>query len=171
MKRAAVRIAVVVLALTLLLLALVITVPGQRSLFVGIYELVLGAVALAVLVRAFRPLEPQAWQRSAFERSPERGEPAETIPELERIDRLVVLGSANSFDLHYRLRPLLRELARERLHASHGVDLDRQPERARPLLGEELWEIVRPERELKRRSQRGLPAASLEPLVRRLETL
>jgi hypothetical protein len=171
MKRAAIRVVGAVFFASALLLALVLAFPGNSGVFVGVYELVLGGIGLAVLVAAFRPLRPQPWERSPFDRRPERPERPSAVGELERIDRLVVLGCANAFDLHFRLRPLLRDLARERLHAGHGVELDRHPERARPLLGEELWEVVRPEREIGRRSGPGLPPAALAQLVERLEAL
>ena len=109
--------------------------------------------------------------RSPFERDPEKPEEPQPIAELDRIDRLVVLGAANEFDLHYRLRPLLRDLAADRLSAGHGVSLDGQPERAQQLLGEELWELVRADREVGRRSGPGVAPAALAGFVDRLEKL
>jgi len=38
----------------------------------------------------------------------------------------------------------LREIAADRLLVGHNVDLDRQPERSRRLLGAEVWQLVRP---------------------------
>jgi hypothetical protein len=109
--------------------------------------------------------------RSPFERDPEKPEEPRPIAELDRIDRLVVLGAANEFDLHYRLRPLLRQIAAERLYGLRGVDLDGDPERAKALLGDELWEVVRPDRKVGRRAGPGLPAAELAGHVARLEQL
>ena len=171
MRGRLVRIGASALFVTLILLVLVVLVPSRRSLFVGIYELVLAAIVVLNLIGSFRTFEPQAWLRSPFEREPEPPEQPEPIQELDRIDRTVVLAGANEFDLHYRLRPLLRKLAAERLLGKHGVDLDREPERARPLLGEDLWELVRPEREVGRRSGPGVPAALLAAHVARLEQL
>jgi hypothetical protein len=166
-----VRIGVGVIFVTTILLVLVVLVPSRRSLFIGIYELTLAAIAVGSLVSSFRSFEPQLGMRSPFERDPERPEEPQPIVELDRIDRLVVLGGANEFDLHYRLRPLLRQIATERLHDLYGIDLDREPERARPLLGDELWAVVRPDREVGRRSWPGLPAAELAGHVVRLEQL
>ena len=171
MSRMLLRLGVTLGFLTLLLVVLVLTVPGRRGLFLGLYELAAGGVAILALIRQFRLLEPYRSRRSPFERASEEPEPSGAIPDLDRIDRLVVLGSANSFDLHYRLRPLLRELASARLHAQHGVDLDRDPRRARRLLGDELWEVVRADLELTNRFGPGVPPATLERLVARLETL
>ena len=171
MTRRVVRIGAAVLVATAILLTLVVLVPSRRSLFVGVYELVLAAIAVGNLLGSFRTFEPQAWIRSPFERDAEKPEQPQPIAELDRIDRLVVLGAANEFDLHYRLRPLLRQVATERLYGQHGVELDRDPERARPLLGDELWELVRPDREVGRRSGPGLPPADLAGHVARLEQL
>lgn len=58
---------------------------------------------------------------------------------------MVVLATVNAFDLHLRLRPRLQAIAEHRLASRRGLRLD-SPE-ARELLGEELWELLRPERE------------------------
>ena len=166
-----VRIGVGVAFLTTILLVLVVLAPSKRSLFVGIYELLLAAIALGALVGSFRAFEPQLGMRSPFERAPDKPEEPQPIPELDRIGRLVVLGGANEFDLHYRLRPLLRQISAERLQDHYGVDLDREPERAKALLGDGLWEVVRPDRQVGRRRGPGLPPAELAGHVARLEEL
>jgi hypothetical protein len=166
-----VRIGIGVAFVTTILLVLVILVPSKRSLFIGIYELALAAIAVGALVGSFRTFEPQLGMRSPFERDPEKPEEPQPIAELDRIGRLVVLGGANEFDLHYRLRPLLRQIAAERLHDLYGLDLDGEPERARELLGDELWAVVRPDREVGRRSWPGLPPAELAGDVAKLEQL
>ena len=43
----------------------------------------------------------------------------------------VALAQAGEFDVHFRLRPLLRDIATAGLAMQSGIDLDRQPERAR----------------------------------------
>jgi hypothetical protein len=170
-RQAVTRVGGAFLLTTALLLVLVLAFPAQRRTFIAVYELVLGAIALAALVTSFRTLWPESWTKSPFDRVREAPTRAERIDELDRIDRLVVLGCANAFDLHYRLRPLLRQLAAERLAARHGVDLEGDPERARPLLSDELWEVVRPGRELGRRSGPGLQIDSLARLVQALEAV
>jgi hypothetical protein len=171
LRGTAIRIVIGASLVTALLLALAVAVPEQRAHFIGIYLLVLAAFVATALVRSFRTLRPRAWERSVFDRRPEEPEQALPIDELARIDRLVVLGGANAFDLHYRLRPLLRDLAADRLSAGHGVSLDGQPERAQRLLGEELWELVRADREVGRRSGPGVAPGVLAGFVERLEEL
>jgi hypothetical protein len=169
-RRALIRIGIVGSLVTAVLLVLVVLVPARRTLLVEIYELLLGAIAVGTLVSSFRTFEPEAWLRSPFERTPERPDAPPPIAELDRIDRLVVLGIATKFDLHYRLGRLLRELAADVLHDRHGIDLDREPDRARPLLGDGLWKVVWPEREPGRRTP-GIDVAELAAHVDRLERL
>ena len=171
MRGTAIRIVIGASLVTALLLVLAVAVPGKRTVFIGVYLLVVGAFIVTALVRSIRTLRRGAWERSAFDRRPEEPEQAPPIDELARIDRLVVLGRANAFDLHYRLRPLLRDLAADRLSAGHNVSLDGQPERAQQLLGEELWELVRADREVGRRSGPGVEPAVLTVFIERLEAL
>jgi hypothetical protein len=157
---------------SLLLLALLLAFPDRREPLVAAYELVLGALAIGAILGALRALEPGKWEaRSVFERSAEKPPRPEPIAELERMDRVLVLAASSAFDVHHRLRPLLRDLTSERLYAHHGVELDREPERARALVGDELWEVVRPGRELELRSGPGLPLADTARLVLALERL
>jgi hypothetical protein len=168
----AVRVAAGAVLVTALLAALAAAFPGARWNLVAAYELVVGAVALAGVASALRALRPRGWEaRTPFDARRDREEHREPLADLERIDRLLVLGAANAFDAHHRVRPFFRELAAERLHAHHGVDLDHQPERARRLLGEELWEFVRPDRELGRRSGPGLPLDRAVRLADALEAV
>lgn len=60
-----------------------------------------------------------------------------------RLARLLDSGieSPDRFDL--RVRPQLIRLADHELRRRHGVDLRSQPERARELLGDSLWQMIR----------------------------
>lgn len=171
MNGAVLRVGGTLLALTTALAVAIITQPSRSSLFAGIYLLVLGALAVAGLAGSLRELLPKPWWRSPFEQQRELPERSESIAELERIDRLVVLGSATAFDLHYRLRPLLRQLTRERLRAAHGVDLDALPAAAQRHLGAALWELVRPDREPGNKRAAGIPLPELTAVVEELEAL
>jgi hypothetical protein len=103
-------------------------------------------------------------------------EPADSVDEVEQFRMIawrLTLSSSSEHDLHYRLRPLVREIARACLAKRHGVDLDREPERARALIGAGLvWELVRPDREPPEdRTARGWTRAELERLMDELEGL
>jgi hypothetical protein len=62
---------------------------------------------------------------------------------VDRLARIIESGveSADRFDL--RVRPLLVRLADNALRRKHGVDLRSQPDQARELLGDSLWQVIR----------------------------
>jgi hypothetical protein len=118
-------------------------------------------------------LAANAVRRSA---APPIGAPARAVAagppdQLARLERAVYGGASNAGDLHLVLRPVLRDIAVERLRR-RGVELDRQAEAARALLGDELWELVREDRAPPRDAfAPGLTRAGVEKLIERLERL
>jgi hypothetical protein len=100
-------------------------------------------------------------------RAPRRApSPPEQLVELER---LVGSASASALQLHAHLRPLLAEIAATRL-AVRGVTLERLGDEAgEPLLGDRLWELVRPGRPFPE-DRRG-PGLSTGELASMLDTL
>ena len=135
--------AVALLAMSGTLVAVAVSFPGERTRALAAYLLALGLLCVAVLLRAV--LRPAG--RSRFEAAL-AAQPArpDRLRSLERVEHDCIQGLANPVDLHRRLRPRLREIAAQRLAALHGIDLDGRPEAARALLGEETWELVRPDR-------------------------
>lgn len=145
--------------------------PGRHELELDIYVLTLGGVALAALSSALGDVAPRE-DKSLLEEAmvPDPPEPAR-IAELDRLDREVVLATSRDFDLHFRLRPVLREIAHSRLER-RGVLLDSDDPRVRELLGENLWALTAADREPPAyRQAPGLPLADLERTVERLERL
>ena len=144
--------------------------PGRTGLAIRIFALLACATALLVVIAALR----RAYPRERPLRSPARREPrSRAIPGmLGRLEQETVLGVAGSFDLHYRLRPRLRGLAADLLAARRGVSLDAAPERARDLLGEATWELLRRDRPPPEdRLAPGLPSNDLRGVVESLERL
>jgi hypothetical protein len=136
------------------------------------YLLALGAVALVALAGATsegaRPRSASSFE-AALHRPPVRRRRPD---QLLRIEREVDLAEQSAFYLHYRLRPLLRDVAAHRLAVHRAIDLESAPQRCRSELGEELWDIVRPDREPPAHPHaRGLPHDALRSLVDRLEKI
>jgi hypothetical protein len=103
-------------------------------------------MALLAFVSWLHEVTPER-KESPLEEALNRRAPApERIAELDRLERELYLGATTAFDLHYRLRPVLREIVEPRLER-HGLRLDAVDPRVREALGEDLWEIVRPDRE------------------------
>jgi hypothetical protein len=78
------------------------------------------------------------------------------------------MGSTRAFDLHYRLRPVLREIASARLE-QRGLVLDSGSSAVQDALGDELWELTAPDREPPH--NRLAPGAGLEKLDRTITRL
>ena len=146
--------------------------PGRGALELDVFILVAGAFAVLTAVIATRQAFPPA-EGSALAEALEREErEPERPPELERTERLMTLASTTAFDLHFRLRPILREVAEQRLADRRGLRLDAGGPQVEQALGEELWEIVRPDRVAPhRRFEPGAPPATLERAVERLESI
>jgi hypothetical protein len=145
-------------------------IPVARIL--AAYALALAALVLLALTRATNASEAYPAE-SVFEQWLKPASPVNVRPpEVVRIEREISLGSASAGHLHRRLLPLLREAARTRLTARHHVDLERRPDEARKLLGEEAWELLRPDRPAPLDpSDVGLPLRTIGALVGTLEQL
>jgi hypothetical protein len=139
-----------------LLLARVLE-PGRLELELDVFVLAVGGLALLEIVIVARESYPRE-ERSAIAVALEReAETTARPPELERLERELTLARASAFDLHTRLRPVLVEIARGR------------PEEE---LGEELWELVRPDRQPPtQRHAPGIEPEALRRIVERLEAL
>jgi hypothetical protein len=86
-----------------------------------------------------------------FGRIPEEPQPLDAIsfPQRGEVRQMLDNDQANDFVLavEYQLFPFVqgrvREIAEQRLLAHHNVALDREPDRARAILGEETWRLIR----------------------------
>jgi hypothetical protein len=164
--------ALVVLGVVVLA-AVSFTLPGRQHVALDVFILFLGALGLAAGVRATRAASPDVHEPSLAD---ELADPLDVLPkrpvELERLEREVHLSLAGSFYLHHRLRPVLREVAANRLLLRHGLDLDMRPEAAHALLGDAAWSWLRPDRpEPKDRWAPGPPIAELTAVVDAIERI
>jgi hypothetical protein len=123
------------------------------------------AAALAVAT-ALRLRAAQERQRPA-----PHGPDDEPPLRLRQIADILKESEESEFGVDRSLRPLLLPIVAARL-GRRGVDLTLAPERARELLGERLWEIVRPDRApAGDRVSRGLGGERLRAVIHRLEQL
>jgi hypothetical protein len=119
-------------------------------------------------LRQFAPREEASMLAAALDPRPPE---VPRIPELDRLERELHMSAAREFDLHYRLRPLVREIAATRLE-QRGLRLDSTGPAVRELLGEDLWELVRPGRAAPRdRLAAGPGPATLRRMIESLESL
>jgi hypothetical protein len=156
---------------TLALVAAAVTAPGRQELELDVFVLVLGTIGLIVLaaeVGRTAPSTDESLLEEALSPAPPEVWP---IADLHRLGREVTMGSTRSFDLHYRLRPVLREIAAARLEG-RGMVLDSGSQSVRAALGDDLWELTDPDREPPpNRLAPGLPLEELDRTITRLERL
>jgi len=147
-------------------------VSGLRDALLEVYLLGIGGVLLLALVRTTTGTA-SGTTTSDFDRAladMSRRYPSDS-GELSLVHD-VQQSVASSLHLHTRLRPLLREIAAHRLSMRFGVDLDREHERGRELIGGEVWELVRPDRPPPSdRLAPGPPASHLSKVVDELERI
>jgi hypothetical protein len=162
------RIAIPVAVATLALVVLLAVRPVPTDRIAAGYVLALAAIGLAALTRSLSSAASEQ-PASQFDRMLTRPvEQAWRPPELVRIEREITLGAASAGHLHMRLLPLLREVASAKL----GVDLELRPERAKTLIGDDAWKLLRPDRPPPEdRTGPGLPLRRLRTLVDTLERL
>jgi hypothetical protein len=162
------RVATLVALTTLVLIVVLGLHPLSTDRIVAGYVLALAAIGLAAVTRI---LAADSWRdrSSHFEHVLARKRTEPTRPsELVRIEREITLGASSAGHLHTRLLPLLRDAATARL----GIDFDLHPGRARAALGEETWELLRPDRPAPvDRNAPGLPLRRVRAVVDRLELL
>ena len=152
-------------------LAALFASSGIRARVVDAYLVEVGAVLMLMLIRTARTLLPErpaspfdAAHVAATRRPAPQGELA--------IDRDVELGRVTAFHFYTRIRPILRDVTSYRLRYRYGIELDRDPGRARDLVAATVWDVVRPDLPPPRdRLGVGPSLASLRDVVAELEKL
>ena len=144
---------------------------GSRALILDVYVLVFAGVVLLALFRVIKasaPPRPSAFARALAAADTPIAEPAVEIPD----ERDVVLSRLSAFHYHIRVRPVLREVAEQRLRTRFGVDLGAEAERARELVPSRAWAVVRPDaRPPKDRLARGPSLEQQRVVLEELERL
>jgi hypothetical protein len=152
-----------------LLLVLTVSSSDHREAAAA-YVVLIGSLALLALARLI-PEEAPPGLPSLFEAEDPRTQPG-SLAELEQLRLRLASSQASALDFHHRLRPPLFDVARARLARGYGVDPSRDPERARALLGEAAWELLRPDRDPPRDTrERGIRLRELQSLIETLEKL
>jgi hypothetical protein len=162
------RVATFFVVTTIALIVVLGLHPVSTTRIAAGYVLALAAIGLDT---AMRILGAESWRDrgSLFEHVLSRKAPDPTRPsDIVRIEREITLGTTSAGHLETRLLPLLSDAASARL----GIDFDLHPDRARAALGDETWELLRPDRpEPVNRSAPGLPIRRVRGIVDQLEQL
>jgi hypothetical protein len=134
------------------------------------YVAIIGILAVRALVRwiatvppTVRPEPFRPHRRRWLRRRP----PATTR---RGSDRVLHLATFSAGDAHRTLRPLLQEIADERLRADHGLTIDDPAAASR--LAPATWELVRPDRPPPHDLRApGLDPATIDSILTDLEAL
>jgi hypothetical protein len=171
-RATALRPLLLVLAATLALLVVLLSFPGREALAVYVYLLAIAALLLCTLARSVAQVGPVT-SGSVLDLAPRgKGVPEGRLPELETLTRLIMFASWSTTDVHYRLRPILREVAAHRLAAHRAIDLAEQPGAARAVVGEAAWELLRPDRpDPADRHGSGMEISALAAVIDALEKI
>lgn len=165
MRRHLLDVVVVIVAATVVAALVIATEPGFRTVVLHVYVIGVGVILMGLVVSAAGtalPRRPRSAFAAALAERPE--ELYEEPAQLKRLEREVTLGVATAHDLHTKLLPQLREIARCRLERT-----GKQPSAA--TLGP-WWELLRPDREPPEdKFAPGLPEAQLRALVADLERM
>lgn len=143
---------------TIALIVLLGVRPVSRETILAGYAIALASIALAALTRIMREARNHNPSRFEHELARERIPPSRPNA-LVRIERELTLATSSAGNVHDRLRPMLRDIAQARL----GRDATRER------LGDETWELVRPDAAEPR--DRSAPGLSLQAVRRVIETL
>ena len=131
-------------------------------LLVEIALIVLAGIGVAACVALLPKPRPTRWRSTPVPRPP-------CPDQLVALERLVNSTTGSTVQVHAYLRPVLVEIAARRL-AGRGQSLERMPASAgRELLGDRLWEIVRPHRPFP--EDRYAPGVTTQDLGEMLEVL
>jgi len=154
---------------TLALLVVVALLPGRAELAIRIYALLLAVAALALVLSALRRAFPPTTPLLPADR---RGTKPPTPVSLERLENAVALSAAGAVDFQHRLHPRLSALARDLLARRRRISLDAESAAARRILGDQAWELVRPDRAPPEdRQARGPELQAIRSVVEALERI
>ena len=179
---AALRVAVVAVA-AFAALAAAFADSGQFGLVItaeclAALALLVALVRTPAAVRERGVLRPiAAWARGAWQRIwPRREAPAAVqpsdFPAYAKISSDLGWAPVSQWHYDHGLRPLLGRLFESVLAERHRVDLTADPERARSVVGDDVWPLIDPSRPLSFDSRTpGTDLRTLTRIVDRLEQL
>lgn len=114
--------------------------PIEPGWALRIFIVWIGVLVVVTGMRSLLQVAPA--QNSMLEAWMNRRSPGHAHPQrLIELERLVEFSNLNAFDLNYRLRTVLRQIAVERL-ARRGLTLNDNP--ARVVLGHRSWSFLAP---------------------------
>ena len=140
MRRSAIA---VVVTLAGALMILLLPQGSDRAWWFRGYVAAVGVLSVRSLV-AWVDAQPRMEAPAPFRRPRRAWRRRRTVVSARPTGRIVQLASFSAGDAHRGLRPVLQEIADERLRAHHGVSLDDPA--ASAFVAPATWELLRPDR-------------------------
>jgi hypothetical protein len=132
--------------------------PSRAAVEVHVWLLVVLALAVLVFLGVVAAVYPRG--------------PSPRPSSLVRLERELSMAGTAAFDVHFRLRPRVVELATELLHTRRGINLRTDPDGARAVLGGDVWSLVAPDRPTPTdRHAPGIDEAEAERILIALEQI
>jgi hypothetical protein len=155
---------------TIALVLIALVTPGLTMVALRLYLVGVTALAALATLRAIATRFP-AYRRSRSDLFGHRQPEANELPQrLREIERLVAYSRWSAADYEERLRPILYDIARQRLSAYRSVAVGADPAAARAVLGDRVWTLIAPVQH-DAADQRVITIADLELVVTALEGL
>jgi hypothetical protein len=164
-RRLVLRLAGVALAATAALLLVVDLGARRRGLAVEVYLDILCGLLLVGLVTAVRTRLPAARELHRC-RIPRPTRKPVRPQQLEWLERQVGDTRDAGYELPAQFRLFVRNIAAAALTRRHGIVIEQDPERARAIVGDRVWQLIRPDDPSTR-----LPPGGFQALVADLEAL
>ena len=163
--------AVAVVAFGAALVPLLFLDGDRRTLGFRAYGLLLGILALrAILGFSLEAGEPPVDSPFAAPRRHLLRRRRPRVATRTSVDHLVASGTTQASGFHFRLRPVLRDIADQRLLARHGIGIDDLG--AEGLLGPAAYALLRADRPPPHdRRSPGIDPATLDDVLTTLERL
>jgi hypothetical protein len=142
MRGQLIGLALLTLCASLALLVLSLVRPDDSDRFIRWWLLAIGAAVLATAASiVIRTLPRHA---GVGQGNRKRSAVSETaVPDrLAQIERMITSATWSTLEYRARLRPVLLEIAEQRLLLYHAIDAQKQPERARAVIGSDIWELL-----------------------------
>lgn len=157
-------------SLAIVLLPLLLLDGLRRTTGFRLAAVLLAVVALRTIA-AFSGDAPAPPADSPFARPRRTPTRRRRLPPVRTpLDALVIGATERSGQFHHRLRPVLREVADERLKAGHGLTIDDPA--AERILGPVAWDHLRPDRPAPEdRRSPGIDDATLRTIFDAVEAL
>lgn len=151
-------------------LAIAFTPAHAQPLVVRIVIVVVGIVAAWKLLGRSAAVTASSPER--FELDLRRPPvPVTEIAGLRSVETDLRMSAASAFGMEFRLKPMLRDLASWRLSRNHGIDMAAQPEAARQVLGDPLWDLIRAADTFPEFRDPGAPVEAVQAGLDRLERI